>query len=78
MKRIIILIILILICGYTFTLLPKKDCDHPIIKKCIEVEVKKNRVHIVGRRFWRLPSVYCRAYLVNKNHCYWKKIKATD
>lgn len=75
MKRYIILIFLILLCVYTFTLIPKKDCAHPIIRRCIQAEMVKKKTHIAGKRYWRLPYFYCRTFLVNKNECYWKYIK---
>jgi len=73
MRRYILLIFLVLICGYTFTFIPKKDCDHPIIRRCIQGEVVKKRTHIAGKRYWRLPVFYCRTWIVDKNKCYWRK-----
>ena len=73
MKK-IILIIMILACIGSIYFLPKKDCSHPIIKRCIEGEVKKARIHIAGRRYWHMPYFYCKTYIVNKNSCYWREI----
>jgi len=74
MKKLIFIILLIL-CICTIPFLSYKDCSHPIIKTCVVGEFKRERVHIVGRRFWHLPVFFCRTYLVDRNSCYWNNIE---